>query len=115
MDGVCMHAGQAHPTLGRHQGRQLYGIASFIVRGPRTTTTVKECEEAAKSSDARDKYFTVSVPSATVGGGAQLWGELPALEAWHAPQTCGHGVRARAWTCLCGLCRRLQKHRCRPP
>lgn len=59
----------------------LYGIASFIVRGPRAATVVKDCAEAARSADARGKYFAVSVTKATLGAGKQLWGELPALEA----------------------------------
>ena len=105
-----MHAGcllacrQPHPTHGRLGGRQLYGIAAFRVRGPRTLTVVEDCAEAARSSDARDKYFAASVPGASVSVNARLAGELPALEVRHLP---------RAAMCVCARARARARARVR--
>ena len=118
-----MHAGcllacrQPHPTHGRLGGRQLYGIAAFRVRGPRTLTVVEDCAEAARSSDARDKYFAASVPGASVSVNARLAGELPALEVRHLPRAamCVCAC-ACACACVCACCRVDAARGCgRPP
>ena len=44
-------------------------------------TVLESCAVAAKSGDARDKYFAVAVGSFDPAAGAQLRSELPGLEA----------------------------------
>ena len=48
---------------------------------PQMRTVLESCAVAAKSGDARDKYFAVAVGSFDPAAGAQLRSELPGLEA----------------------------------
>ena len=43
-------------------GRSIYGIKSLVAFGLQMTTMVMPCAEAARSVDARDKYFMNYVP-----------------------------------------------------
>ena len=73
---VVMREGS--PTF---EGQALYGIRSVRAVAPRLEPLLDECVAAAKTPDARDKYFLVAVASHDPAGSQTLRGELPALEA----------------------------------
>ncbi|CAJ1371378.1 unnamed protein product [Effrenium voratum] len=79
--GVKLVMTKPHPVHGSLGGRQLYGVRSLEVRGPAMQAVLESCAVAAKSGDARDKYFAVAVESYDAGTGAALRSELPALES----------------------------------
>ena len=68
----------------RFQGHLLYGIKSVSVYADGLTAIVADCSKAAKSADARDKYFLVSVGESDPFPAQALRSELPALEAAQA-------------------------------
>ena len=70
-----------HPTHGSFDGHSVYGIRSLAVYSPGTSMIVEECAKAAKSADARDKYFQVYVGEFDPYAAKSLASELPALEA----------------------------------
>ena len=72
---------EAHPFLGMFQGHAVYGIRSVAVMAPRLAAILDQCTAAAQSGDARDKYFTVSVPEFDPAAAAALRHEAPALES----------------------------------
>lgn len=72
---------EPHPTLGALGGHRLYGIRTFSVRAPAMVTVAEPCADAARTRDARDKYFAVSVRESSSDAGKRLAGELPAFEA----------------------------------
>merc|ERR1719166_453177 len=72
---------EPHPTLGAFNGRRLYGIRSLAVHAPRMTTVVEDCAEAARSQDARDKYFPSAVGGLSLESGRRARAEVPSLEA----------------------------------
>ena len=79
--GVRLVMKKAHTTEGVLGGQALYGVRSFKVMAPQMRTVLEPCAVAAKSGDARDKYFAVAVGSFDPAAGAQLRSELPGLEA----------------------------------
>ena len=79
--GVRLVMKKAHTTEGVLGGHALYGVRSFKVMAPQMRTVLEPCAVAAKSGDARDKYFAVAVGSFDPAAGAQLRSELPGLEA----------------------------------
>ena len=79
--GVRLLMKKAHATEGVLGGHALYGVRSFKVMAPQMRTVLEPCAVAAKSGDARDKYFAVAVGSFDPAAGAQLRSELPGLEA----------------------------------
>ena len=79
--GVRLVMKKAHATEGVLGGHALYGVRSFKVMSPQMRTVLESCAVAAKSGDARDKYFAVAVGSFDPAAGAQLRSELPGLEA----------------------------------
>ena len=79
--GVRLVMKKAHATEGVLGGHALYGVRSFKVMAPQMRTVLEPCAVAAKSGDARDKYFAVGVGSFDPAAGAQLRSELPGLEA----------------------------------
>ena len=78
---VKLELREAHPVHGAFAGHSVYGIRSFAVMAQRLRAVVESCGVAAKSPDARDKYFTAAVDSYDPAAGATLRGELPSLEA----------------------------------
>ena len=77
--GVRLLMSKAHPTQGVLGGHSLYGVRSFKVLSPSMRAVLEPCAIAAKSSDARDKYFAVGVGSFDPAPGVALRSELPAL------------------------------------
>ena len=59
----------------------VYGIKSLALFAPRLEASLDDCETAASSKDARDKYFAVSVNHVELASSAALRAELPALVA----------------------------------
>merc|ERR1712228_720739 len=59
----------------------VYGITSLALFAPRLEASLDDCETAASSKDARDKYFAVSVNHVELASSAALRAELPALVA----------------------------------
>jgi len=70
-----------HPTHGSFDGHSVYGIRSLAVYSAGMNMIVEECAKAAKSADARDKYFQVYVGEFDPYAAKALASELPALEA----------------------------------
>ncbi|CAD7949501.1 unnamed protein product [Amoebophrya sp. A120] len=58
---IKMH--ETHPTLGQHKesGRHLYGIQHVRVVTRALQPILQKCSDAARSADARDKWFLVEV------------------------------------------------------
>lgn len=69
------------PMRAQLQGHLLYGIKSVSVFANRLQAIVTECSKAAKSTDARDKYFLVSAREYDPSAAKSLSAETPALEA----------------------------------
>ena len=67
--------------MARLQGHVLYGIKSVSVFASRLQAIVTECGKAARTADARDKYFLVSAREYDASAAKSLSAEAPALEA----------------------------------
>ena len=72
---------EAHPTLGTMGGRKLVGVRSIRLLTRLLQPVLEPCAAAAKSHDARDKFFTVAVSGFDPQAGAALAAEMPALES----------------------------------
>lgn len=70
-----------HPLHGIFQGHGLYGIKSLAAEAAGLNAVTEDCAKAAKSADARDKYFQVHVGEFDPLGAKSVASELPALEA----------------------------------
>ena len=79
--GVRLVMNKAHATQAVLGGHSIFGVRSFKVLAPLMRPVVEPCVVAAKSSDARDKYFAVAVGSFDPSSGAELRSELPALDS----------------------------------
>jgi len=71
----------AHPVYGEFRGQKVFGIRRFAVISPRLQTSVEKCDAAAKSADARDKFFMSFVSASDPCPAKQLRAEVPALES----------------------------------
>ena len=74
----------AHPTLGTLGGQKLFGVRSVKVMANLLKPVLEPCAAAAKSTDARDKFFAVAVNTFDPQAAAALEAELPALESAEA-------------------------------
>ena len=59
----------------------MYGIKSVSVYASRLQAIVTECSKAARSTDARDKYFLIAAREYDPSAAKSLLAEAPALEA----------------------------------
>merc|ERR1719160_346524 len=73
-----------HQAAGHFHGHALYGIRKMSVFAPRLETVLEDCAAAAKSNDARDKYFATYVSESASCSSKTLRSELPSLEAARA-------------------------------
>lgn len=73
-----------HQASGSFHGHALFGIRKFSVQAPRLQSIVEDCAAAAKSNDARDKYFATYVGEFASCSSKTLRSELPSLEAARA-------------------------------
>ena len=71
---------EPHALYGRHESHKLYGIKSIALFANQLATIVEECGTAARSNDARDKYFLSRVSDFDPASGRALDSELPTLE-----------------------------------
>jgi len=72
---------EPHPLLGHLSGHRLYGIRSLSVMAPRLQAVMEDCAVAARSNDARDKYFAVAVPTFEAAGAVTPQGDLEELDS----------------------------------
>lgn len=72
---------EPHAVYGRFQEHAVYGIKSIALYAPRLQAVVENCGNAAKSTDARDKYFLSYVGEFDPSPAKALQSELPLLEA----------------------------------
>lgn len=79
---VVMH--EAHALYGVFQGHTVYGISELALSATGLQATVEDCATAAKSHDARDKFFQSFVGEFGMCSSKALRSELPSLEAARA-------------------------------
>jgi len=79
---LIMH--EPHPVYGKFEGHSLYGIKSISLNAQQMKTVVDECAKAAKSSDARDKYFLSYAKGFDPYPAKSLRSEVPLLESAQA-------------------------------
>ena len=81
---LCLECFSFHVGLqaaSSFKGHSVFGIRSLALRAPRLRAVVEDCGLAAKSADARNKYFETYVSSASAADSKALRSELPSLEA----------------------------------
>ena len=77
---MVTRACQAHAVDGTFKGHAVFGIASLKILAKGMQTIVEDCSAAAKSKDARDKYFQTFVGDYGSCSSKALRSELPSLE-----------------------------------
>jgi hypothetical protein len=60
-------------------GHAVYGIKALVVRTARLQSILEDCTAAAKSTDARDKYFATYIEELAPCSSKALRSELPSL------------------------------------
>eukprot|EP00440_Ansanella_granifera_P035210 gb/GFBE01038189.1/.p1 GENE.gb/GFBE01038189.1/~~gb/GFBE01038189.1/.p1 ORF type:complete len:399 (+),score=82.93 gb/GFBE01038189.1/:1-1197(+) len=78
---VKLEMREAHPVHGVLGGNNVFGVRKLAVFAQRLRPVLEHCGLAARSADARDKFFTAAVSSFDPAAGAALRAELPSLEA----------------------------------
>lgn len=73
-----------HEAVGAFQGHMVYGLKDLALYTDRLQTIIEDCSLAAKSVDARDKYFETYVAGFAPCSSNALRSELPSLEAAQA-------------------------------
>jgi hypothetical protein len=73
-----------HEASSAVRGRAVYGLRELALYTPRLSTIIEDCSVAAKSSDARDKYFETFVGESESSSSDALRSELPSLQAAQA-------------------------------
>ena len=81
MSAIRLILKEAHPTLGAMGGHKLVGVRSIRLLTRLLQPVLEPCAAAAKTHDARDKFFTVAVSGFDPQAGAALAAEMPALES----------------------------------
>merc|ERR1712050_477766 len=71
---------EPHPVYGKLRGHSLFGINSLALFAQRSRMVVHECSQAAASTDARDKYFSIAVGSQEPSRAKNLDVKLQALD-----------------------------------
>jgi len=71
---------EPHPVYGKLRGHSLFGINSLALFAQRSRIVVQECSQAAASTDARDKYFSIAVGSQEPSRAKNLNVKLQALD-----------------------------------
>ena len=69
-----------HAVQGQLEGRSVYAISSIGVFANELSSVVEDCAVAAKSKDARDKFFMSRASEFDPASGAALDSELLSLE-----------------------------------
>lgn len=72
---------QPHALFGKMSGHSYYAIKSISVLAPRLRAALDDCAAAARSKDARDKYFPSYVSNFDPSSASVLQAELPQLLA----------------------------------
>ena len=72
---------QAHALYGVFKGHAVFGVSDLKVYATGMQSIVEDCAIAAKSKDARDKYFQSYVGDAGACSSSALRSEVPSLEA----------------------------------
>merc|ERR1712062_235050 len=81
---VVVEMTEPHSALGSFEGHALYGIKSIVALGMQMSTVVGPCAEAARSPDARDKYFMTYASSYDPAPARVVASEAPSLAAAEA-------------------------------
>jgi hypothetical protein len=76
---LVMH--EAHATYGKFKGHAVFGVTSIRAYAVGMQSIVEDCAAAAKSKDARDKYFQSYVGESGPSSSSALRSEVPSLEA----------------------------------
>jgi len=81
---VTVEMTEPNSVLGSFGGHALYGIRSIVALGLQMSSAVGPCAEAARSPDARDKYFMAYTPSFDPSLAKAVAAEAPSLAAAEA-------------------------------